>query len=233
MKKVRKTSVIMNGPILCYSGEWTRLAAMNVLCQEAHPESEVVCFSDIGRLLCHSAQMRPQLLVLAITARTSVSFLYRVRRQNPNVAVIILQDEIRIIDEAVSDYIGRAMLLNISGMHPDDLRERLESAKGQVIALPSPGRRFFYYCGEDSPFRVTIMMEIESCLYKRLSAKTRSARLREEAMRWFSQAVTVPQLAGMYGIAARIIYQRRSTLCQILKTRPSELPFSLRAEWGE
>lgn len=233
MKKVRKMSAIMNGPILCYSGEWTRLAAMNVLCQEAHPESEVVCVSDAGMLLTHFAQLRPQILVLALTARTSVSFLYSVRRQNPNVALIILQDEIRISDEAVSDYIGRTMLWNISGMRPNDLRDRLRSAEGKIMALPPPDRHFFCYFGKDSPFRVTVMKEIENCLYKRLSAKTRSARLREEAMRWFSQGVTVSQLARTYGITARIIYQRRSTLCQILKTRPSELPFSLRAEWGE
>lgn len=233
MKKVRKTSALMNGPVLCYSGEWTRLAAMNVLCQEAHPKSEVMCVSDAGMLLTHFAELEPQILVLALTARTSVSFLYSVRKQNPNLALIILQDEIRIIDEAVSDYIGRTMLLNISEMRPDDLRDCLGSAKGQAMSLPPPDRHFFYYCGADSTVQIMIMKEIENCLCKRLSAKTRSARLREEAIRWFSQEVTVPQLARTYGITARIIYQRRSTLCQILKTRPSELPFSLKAEWGE
>lgn len=233
MKKARKTSAAMNGPVLCYSGEWTRLTAMKILCQEAHPKNEVVCVSDTRTFLRHSAQLRPQVLVLALTARQSVSFLYSVRRQNPNVALIILQDEIRIIDEAVSDYIGRTMLLDISGMHPDDLRDYLESAKRHAMALPPPDRHFFYYYGEDLSLRVTIMMEIENCLYKRLSAKTRSARLREEAMQWFSHGVTVSQLVRMYGITARVLYQRRSTLCRILKTRPSELPFSLRAEWGK
>lgn len=223
----------MNGPVLCYSSEWVRLAAMNVLCKAAYSESEVVCVSDVGVMLKNAAQQRPHILVLALTARRSLSILYRVRRQNPNTALIILQDEVRISDEAVSDYIGRTILLNISEMKPDDLLKRLRSAAGQVRALHPPGRRFSYYCGEDSPFKVAVMMEIENCLYRRLSARTQSARLREEAMRWFSQEVSVSQLASTYGIAARIIYYRRRTLCRILKTRPSELPFSLKVEWGE
>ncbi|MEG1349799.1 MAG: hypothetical protein RSD49_17330, partial [Hafnia sp.] len=99
--------------------------------------------------------------------------------------------------------------------------------------MSSPPRRRFLSGAVDDPETVgAVVSEIESGLYRRLSMQVRSVRLREEARLWFARGDPVQQIADRTATDIRIVYQRRTTLCQLLGTRPRELPLSLTVEWG-
>lgn len=227
----KNRTVVINGLLLCYSSDWTLLAAAEALCREAHPRCDVICVSDVSELLALAARLKPQCVVLVLTARSHVGLLYNLRRHNRTVPLLILQDGVLLSDEAVADYTERAFVLDITGMRPDRLRKRLASVMVVAVASALPLRHFLFEAGDDPVAKNVIMSEIEHYIYRRLAAKIRSVRLCEDALLWFARGEQVQLIASGTSIDAGAVYQRRTTLCQHLGVRTRELPSALTVMW--
>lgn len=225
-----QTAIAINGPVICYSSDWTLLKAAEVLSREAHPHSEIIPVSDVNQLQALLAQVSPRCLILALTPRNHVGLLYNLRRQNRIVPLIIFHEGIRMSDEAVADYIGRTLLIDSTGMRPNKLQKRLSGmTQGAFSILP---RGHFLYDPSGKSSMKMIVMEIEHVLYRRLAERVNSTRLTAEAKQWFSRGEQARLIASRQSIDIRVVYQRRSTLCRYLGVSPRELPSALTVEWG-
>lgn len=223
----------INGLVLCYSADWTRRTAFEVLFRDAHPDCEVLSTGSASDLLRLLSRLRPQCLILDVVARNHVGLLYNLRRCNRNAHFVIIQNSVRLSDKAVANYIGRTLFVESAGLLPDTLRQYLKKGIMQTHFFAAPHRHFLPESEGAVPAMETVLTDVEECLYRLLAKKVRSTRLCHEARQWFAGGEKVSVLAVKAQTDKRKMYQRRAALCQLLKTRTRELPLSLTVIWGQ
>lgn len=230
--KRNRAAIAINGLVISFSSDWARLKAVDVLCREAYPECEVVGASTQEALMRLLTRLKPQCLIMDLTARNAVGLLCSVRRLHRTVPVLLIQDQVRVSDEAVADYLGRAVMVESGGIVPDILRQRLSDGFVRAAALPVTGGSLCE-SSDTVPDMDTVLAEIEAFLCQQLAARVPSSRLREDIWRLFVTGESVKQLSRREGLRTQTIYQRRATLCRLLGTRPRDLSSVLTVAWGE
>lgn len=230
--KRNQVAIAINGLVVCYSADWTRLKTVEVLCRAAYPESEVIATNNPRELMRLLPRLKPRCLMMDLTARNAVGLLCSVRRLHQTIPMLIIQDRVRVSDEAVAEYLGRAVMVESAGVVPDVLRRRLCAGYSQAAVMPVSGCALHGSREAESDMDV-ILAEIDLYLYRRLAARVPSSRLREDARRLFAAGEPVQHLVRREGITAKFVYQRRAMLCRLLETRPRELSSVLTVAWGE
>lgn len=229
--KRNRAAIAINGLVVCYSADWTRLKAVEVLCREVYPESEVIATNNPRELERLLACLKAQCLMMDLTARNSVGVLCSARRLHQTIPMLIIQDSVRVSDEAVAEYLGRAVMVESADVMPDELGQRLSAGYVQAAAMPAPGC-VLHGRRESASDVDMILAEIDLFLDRRLAARVPSSRLREDARRLFAAGEPVKHLVRREGITAKTAYRRRAVLCRLLETRPRELLSVLTVTWG-